>query len=119
MSAPEPRVLGFFKEADGPEEMTAPLKADGEALYVEVTSGFRNRVELVVGNVVKAVVEDVARGGSGPARPIGGEAACEVVGYWNELHLPPGLTLAHGLRPGDVVRLTLRSIVQHGVERPV
>lgn len=48
MTRKEPKVLGFYKEEDGYGELTGGLKGDHDGFYVEISSGFRNRMEVVV-----------------------------------------------------------------------
>ena len=42
MTRKEPKVLGFYKEGGGDEELNRELKGDQDEFYVEISSGFRN-----------------------------------------------------------------------------
>lgn len=118
MTRREPKVLGFYKE-EGDEVLIGELKGDPDGLYVELPSGFRNRMEVVVGNKVRLVLDSVIDKDEKVLREIDKEVMGEVIGYWNELHIPRQEIIQYGLKKGDVLRLILKSVIQHGVERKV
>lgn len=117
MTRKEPKVLGFYKEEDGYEELNIKLKGDQDGFYVEISSGFRNRMEIVVGNKVRVVLDSVIDKNGNVLREIKKEVICEVIGYWNELHIPHEEISGYGLKKGDVLRLILKSVIQFGEER--
>ncbi|MCX7858020.1 MAG: hypothetical protein N2513_08620 [Deltaproteobacteria bacterium] len=118
MNFREPKVLGFYRE-DGDEMMQGELKGDGEGLYVELPSGFRNRMEIVVGNKIKFSLEAIVDKKGNVLREIKREMVGEVIGYWNELHIPHQEIVECGLKKGDIVRIYLKSVVQFGEEKKV
>ncbi|MCS7281084.1 MAG: hypothetical protein NZ583_05585 [Desulfobacterota bacterium] len=115
----EPRVLGFFKESEGPEIIVAELKGEPGDLYVEIPSGFRNRMEIVVGNKIRCFLEATLDRNGNKLKEINREMIGEIVGYWNELHLPEEEIFENGLKKGDLLRLHLLSVFQFGEERKV
>ena len=116
MTRKEPKVMGFYKE-EGDGEFIAKLKGDTEDFYVEISSGFRNRMEVVVGNKVRVFLDSVIDKNENVLREIKKEVICEVIGYWNELHIPREEIDRYGFKKGDVLRLILKSVIQYGVER--
>jgi hypothetical protein len=119
MTRKEPKVLGFFKEEEGNEELTRKLKGDHDGFYVEISSGFRNRMEVVVGNKVRVIVDSVIHKNGNVLKEIKKEVICEVIGYWNELHIPQEEICRYGLKKGDEIKLILKSVIQFGTEKPV
>lgn len=117
MTRKEPKVLGFYKEEDGYGELTGGLKGDHDGFYVEISSGFRNRMEVVVGNKVRVIVDSVIDKNGNVLKEIKKEVICEVIGYWNELHIPREEIDRYGFKKGDVLRLILKSVMQFGVEK--
>jgi len=116
MTRKEPKVMGFYKE-EGDGELIAKLKEDTEDFYVEISLGFRNRMEVAVGNKVRVFLDSVIDKNDNVLREIKKEVLCEVIGYWNELHIPRQEIFQYGLKKGDVLKFILKSVIQHGVER--
>ncbi|NWG04223.1 MAG: hypothetical protein HXY44_15325 [Syntrophaceae bacterium] len=114
----EPKVLGFYKE-EGDEVLIREPKGDPDTFYFELPSGFRNRMEVVVGNKVKVIVDSVIDKEGIVLKEIKKEIIGEVIGYWNELHIPREEVSGYGLKKGDVLRLILKSVIQFGEERKV
>ena len=110
-------VLGFYKESEGPEELIAEIK-EGEngELYIELPSGIRNRMEIVVGNKIKCVIDGVVDKNGSAMKNINEETVWEVVGYWNELHLAEEQIKKHSFKQGDRIKLKLKSVIQWGEE---
>ncbi|MGB9627146.1 MAG: hypothetical protein ACPL6D_00675 [Thermodesulfobacteriota bacterium] len=119
MNRREPKVLGFYKETEGDEVMIGELKEDKDDFYVELPSGFRNRMEIVVGNKIRILLDSIVDKNDHVLREIKKEIICEVIGYWNELHIPMEEVSEYGLKKGDVLRLILKSVIQFGEERKV
>lgn len=117
MTRKEPKVMGFYKE-EGDGEFIAKLKGDTEDFYVEISSGFRNRMEVVVGNKVRVFLDSVIDKNENVLREIKKEVICEVIGYWNELHIPLEEVSGYGLKKGDEIKLILKSVIQFGTEKP-
>ncbi len=118
MTGKEPRVMGFYKE-EGDDVLVGELKGDQDGLYLELPSGFRNRMEIVVGNKMRVLLDSVIGQDGQVFREIGKEVICEVIGYWNELHIPLHEISQYGLKKGDILKLIVKSVIQHGVERKV
>lgn len=116
MTKKEPKVMGFYKE-EGDEVLIGELKGDRDGLYIELPSGFRNRMEIVVGNKMKILLDSVISGDGQVLREIKREMMGEVIGYWNELHLPREGISRYGIQKGDLLKLIVESVIQHGVER--
>ncbi len=116
MKGKEPKVLGFYKE-EGDEVLIGELKGDQEGFYVELPSGFRNRMEIVVGNKIKFFLDSILDRDGHLLSEIGKEVMGEVIGYWNELHLPQEDISRYNIQKGDKLRLMVKSVIQHGVER--
>jgi hypothetical protein len=112
----EIRVLGFFKE-EGDERFTAELKGDMESSYVEIPSGIRNRLEIVVGNILRVFLDSVVDKNGKVLKEINKEVKCEIIGYWNELHIPQKVVYELNLKKGDILNLVLKSIIQFGEEK--
>jgi len=116
MTRKEPKVMGFYKE-EGDDLLIGKLKGDQDGLYAELPSGFRNRMEVVVGNKVRVFLDSVIDKNDNVLKEIKKEVICEVIGYWNELHIPRQEISQYGLKKGDVLKFILKSVIQHGVER--
>ncbi len=112
----EPKVMGFYRE-EGDDILIGELKGDRDGLYIELPSGFRNRMEIVVGNKMRVLLDSVIEQDGQVLREIGKEVICEVIGYWNELHLPREEISSYGIQKGDLLKLVVKSVIQHGVER--
>lgn len=111
------KVMGFYKETEGPEELTLDIvKGAGGELYVEIPTGMRNRLEVVVGNLFKCIIAGIVDAKGHYTKTIMAETVWEIVGYWNELHLAEADIRQYGLKEGDRIKLVLKSIVQHGQE---
>ncbi|HAP31868.1 MAG TPA: hypothetical protein DCQ14_02245 [Firmicutes bacterium] len=114
------KVMGFYKETEGPEELTLEIiRGAGGELYVEIPTGLRNRMEIVVGNLIKCIVAGIVDEKGHYTRTIMGDVVWEIVGYWNELHLAEADIQQYGLKQGDRIKLVLKSAVQHGQEFPI
>lgn len=113
MTRKSPSVMGFFKEGDGPETIVSRVHADPAGLYVHLPSHLRNRLEVVVGNRLEAVLEQVHSGTDNP-REIHADVLLEVTGYWHELYLPDEVVTRYGIRCQDLLQVTLYRIHQHG-----
>lgn len=113
MTRKSPSVMGFFKEGDGPETIVSRVHADPAGLYVHLPSHLRNRLEVVVGNRLEVLLEQVHSGVDMP-REIHTDALLEVKGYWHELYLPDDAVKTCGIRCHDLLKLTLYRIHQHG-----
>lgn len=118
MTRKEPKVLGFYRE-EGDGELIGELKGDQDGLYIELPSGFRNRMEIVVGNKVRIFLDSVTHKDGNILREIKKEVICEVTGYWNELHIPRQEIFQYDLKKGDVLKLIVKSVIQFGTERKV
>jgi len=116
MTKKEPKVMGFYKE-EGDEVLIGELKGDQEGLYIELPSGFRNRMEIVVGNKMRIFLDSLISRDGQVLREIKKSLMGEVIGYWNELHLPLEEISRYGIQKGDLLKLTVESVIQHGVER--
>jgi len=113
MTRKSPSVMGFFKESDGPETLVSRVHADPAGLYVHLPSHLRNRLEVVVGNRLEVLLEQVLSGADIP-REIHAHALLEVTGYWHELYLPDEVVTRYGIRCHDLLQMTLCRIHQHG-----
>lgn len=109
-------VLGFYKEKTGSEEIVALIKGSSPELYVEIPSGIRNRMEIVVGNKIRCVVKSIVDEDGNPITEINQETLWEVIGYWHELYIPPEDASKYGLRKNSYARLVLKSVVRDGEE---
>ncbi len=116
MTRKELRVIGFYKE-EGDNVLVGELKGDQNGLYIELPSGLRNRMEIVVGNKARVLLESVMDKNGHVLKEIKKEVICEVIGYWNELHISLEEVSEYSLKKGDVLRLILKSVIQHGLER--
>jgi len=116
MTRKEPKVMGFYKE-EGDDLLIGELKGDQDGLYLELPSGFRNRMEVVVGNKVRVLLDSVIDKNGQVLREINKEVMGEIIGYWNELHIPRQEIFQYGLKKGDGLKLIVKSVIQHGVER--
>lgn len=114
MTRKSPNVMGFFKEADGPETIISRVHTDPAGLYVHLPSHLRNRLEVVVGNRLEVLLEQVHSGADMP-REIHADALLEVKGYWHELYLPDEVVARYGIRCHDRLQMTLYRIHQHGM----
>ncbi len=108
-----PSVLGFYKESDGPEKLLAQVHGDSSALYVDMPTHLRNRLEVVVGSrfvgkLIRVIKEN------GERLDIQAEGVFEVKGYWNEMHLPDEMVRKYRLKQGDSAEFILRQIINHG-----
>lgn len=119
MDYKDPKVLGFYKETDGDEVMIGELKGAQNEFYVELPSGFRNRMEIVVGNRIRIILDSILDRDNHVIREIKKEVIGEVMGYWNELHIPLKEISECDLKKGDFVRIVLKSVIQFGEERRV
>jgi len=108
--------MGFYKE-EGDDVLVGELKGDRDGLYIELPSGFRNRMEIVVGNKVRVVLDSVIDQDGQALKDIKKEMMGEVIGYWNEIHIPRQEIFQYGLKKGDGLKLIVKSVIQHGVER--
>jgi len=72
-----PSAMGFYKESDGPEEMSSRVYADPTGLYLHIPSHIRNRLEVVVGNRIEGRLDRLERDG-GESRSIQADTAFEV-----------------------------------------
>ena len=108
--------MGFYKEV-GDDILIGELKGDRDGLYIELPSGFRNRLEIVVGNKIRFILDAIVGQGGQSLRDIKKEVMGEVIGYWNELHLPQEDISRYNIQKGDKLRLMVKSVIQHGVER--
>lgn len=113
MTRKSPSVMGFFKEADGPEAIVSRVHADPTGLYVHLPSHLRNRLEVVVGNRLEVLLEQVHAGADMP-RQIHADALLEVKGYWHELYLPDEVVTRYGIHCHDLLQMKLCRIHQHG-----
>lgn len=118
MARKVPKVMGFYKE-EGDEIFYGELKEDQDSLYVELPSGFRNRMEIVVGNKIKIFLDSIVDKDDNVFREIKKEVTGEVIGYWNELHIPLSELSEYGLKKGDILRIVLKSVIQFGEEKMV
>lgn len=118
MTGKEPKVMGFYKE-EGDDILIGELKGDPDGLYVEIPSGFRNRMEMVVGNKMRVLLDSVIDQDGQVFKDIKKEVIGEIIGYWNELHIPRQEIFQYGLKKGDGLKLIVKSVIQHGVERKV
>ena len=118
MTKKEPKVMGFYKE-EGDEVVIGELKGDQEGLYIELPSGFRNRMEIVVGNQIRVLLDSVIGEEGQVLKEIQKEIVGEVIGYWNELHLPRKEISRYGIKKDDILKLIVTSVIQHGMERNV
>jgi len=110
---------GFSESKSSFHSMVAligELKGDPYGPYAELSSGFRNRMEVVVGNKVRVIVDSVIDKNGNILREIKKEIICEVNGYWNELHIPLKEVSEYDLKRGDILKLIMRSVIQFGVE---
>lgn len=108
--------MGFYKE-EGDEVLIGELKGDQEGLYIELPSGFRNRLEIVVGNKMRVLLDSVTSNDGQVLKEIKKKVMGEVIGYWNELHLPREEISSYGVQKGDLLKIIVESVIQHGVER--
>ena len=118
MNLKEPKVLGFYKE-EGDEIIVGELKGNDEGLYLELPSGIRNRLEIVVGNRIRFFLEAILDKNGNISREIKKEIVGEVIGYWNELHLRSEEVRKCSLNRGDILKICLKSVIQFGEERDV
>lgn len=109
-------VLGFYKEKAGSEEIVALIKGDSPELYVEIPSGIRNRMEIVVGNRIRCIIKGIVNKEGNTTTEINQETLWEVIGYWHELYIPPEDASRYGLKKNSYVRLILKSVVRPGEE---
>jgi len=105
--------MGFYKEADGPVKMVSRVYADSTGLYVHLPSHLRNRLEVVVGNRLEVLLEQVHSDLNVP-REIRTDAVLEVKGYWHEMYLPDDVVKSYSIRCNDLLQMTLYRIHQHG-----
>ncbi|HIE48042.1 TPA: hypothetical protein EYP84_04035 [Candidatus Bipolaricaulota bacterium] len=108
-------ALGFYKERPR-DRMVLEVKDDGSSLYLEIPTHLRNRVEIVVGSRLKGRLRYLYRRGGREKIKIDEPFDWEVVGYWNELHIPPSEASRLGLQRGDYVELVAEKIVNYGQE---
>lgn len=113
MTRRSPSVMGFFKEADGPATIVARVYADAAGLYVHLPSHLRNRLEVVVGNRLEVLLEQV-HSDMNISREIRTDALLEVKGYWHEMYLPDDVVTKYRIHHRDQLQLTLYRIHQHG-----
>jgi len=110
-------ILGFYKKGEGPEELVAEIKeGEGGELYVELPSGIRNRMEIVVGNKIKCIIAGLVDKYDNFLSKVNEEKTWEVVGYWNELHISQEEITRYRFKNGDRVKLLLKSVIQWGEE---
>lgn len=113
MTRRSPSVMGFFKEVDGPATIVSRVYADAAGMYVHLPSHLRNRLEVVVGNRLEVLLEQVHADGTVP-REIKTAALLEVKGYWHEMCLPDDVVTKCRIRCSDLLKMTLYRIHQHG-----
>lgn len=66
---------------------------------------------------MRVIVDSVIDKNGNVLKEIKKEVICEVIGYWNELHIPREEIDRYGFKKGDVLRLILKSVMQFGVEK--
>ncbi len=108
--------MGFYKEKAGSEEIVALVKGDPPQLYIEIPSGIRNRMEIVVGNKIRCIVKDIVDKEGNPIAEVNQETLWEVMGYWHELYILPEDASRYELKKNDYARLILRSVVRGSEE---
>lgn len=108
-------ALGFYKERSK-DRMILQVKGDGSSLYLEIPTHLRNRVEIVVGSRIKGTLKALYRRGGREEAKLNRPFDWEVVGYWNELHIPPMEASRLGIQEGDYLELVAEKVVNYGQE---
>ncbi len=108
-------ALGFYKERPK-DRMVLQVKDDGSSLYLEIPTHLRNRVEIVVGSRIKGHLKAIYRRGGRERVKLDEPFDWEVVGYWNELHIPPSEASRLGIGVGDYLELVAERVVNYGHE---
>jgi len=113
-----PSVLGFYKKSDGPEKLLAQVHGDSSALYVDLPTHLRNRLEVVVGSrFVGKLIKVIKQ--NGERLELQAERVFEVKGHWNEVHLPHEMVREYRLKQGDSAEIILRQITNYGNTRDI
>jgi hypothetical protein len=110
-------ALGFYKEVEE-DRITLTVKGEPGALYVEIPSHLRNRLELVVGSRLRGRVESLLRP-DGQRRGLDCPMDWEIEGYWHELHVPEEFARAYNVAAGDEITIVVEKVVNYGQEVPV
>lgn len=70
-----------------------------------------------MGNKVRVILDSIIDKNGNMVRKIKKEVICEVMGYWNELHIPQKEVRRYGLKKGDEIKLILKRVIQFGAEK--